>query len=320
MLSMTLAMLLVPFAQEPATVPEPPPAAPSVIVSETEVPTAPEPDGAGPGHGVVVQRGVRYIDREGVPARRTSLDVHRPADIDRGEPMPVLIFVHGGGWSIGDKARVGSKPAWAARNGWVLVSVNYRLSPDVMHPEHARDVAAAVAWVRANASTFNGDPERIAVMGHSAGAHLAAIVSSDESLLGEHGLTPADLAGVVLLDGAGYNLPRRMKSVPPGRLGDMYAQAFGNDPELWERASPTLQAKPGDSLPPLFCVHAGRRLEARIEGREIVAAWQAADAGATLHHARDKDHASINRGMGVEGDPDTDAVEAFLRGVFGGEP
>jgi len=314
MLLMILAAAFASTQPDPTlpALPEPPAIAePADQARPEEVPAA------DPAPRVVVQRGARYIEREGTPARRTSLDVHRPAVRDRDNPMPILIFVHGGGWSNGDKAGVGHKPAWAARNGWVFVSVNYRLSPDVIHPEHARDVAAAIAWVKANASTFNGDPERIAIMGHSAGAHLAAIVSSDESLLAEHALTPADLSAAVLLDGAAYNLPRRMKIPPNGRLGDMYAMAFGKDPELWERASPTLQAKPGDKLPPLFCVHAGRRIEARIEGREIVAAWQAADAEATLHHAPDKDHAAINRGLGIEGDSDTNAIEAFLRRVFG---
>lgn len=319
MLPLILALLLSPTPAHADTPPAPAPVVEPATEPVVEL-AAPDTDEfhdpAVPDARVVVQRGARYIEREGTPARRTSLDVHRPAVRDRDKPMPVLIFVHGGGWANGDKAMVGHKPAWAARHGWVLVSVNYRLSPDVMHPEHARDVAAAVAWVKANASTFNGDPQRIAIMGHSAGAHLAAIVASDESLLAEHDLTPADLAGVVLLDGAGYNLPRRMKSVPPGRLGSMYAQAFGQDPELWERASPTLQARPGDDLPPLFCVHAGRRVEARIEGREIVAAWKATGADATLHHAPAKDHAAINRALGLEGDTDTAAIAAFLTRVF----
>ncbi|MCC5823046.1 MAG: alpha/beta hydrolase [Phycisphaerales bacterium] len=314
MLSLILAMLLAPAAHASDIAPPAPSHPTAVFIQEPDESAAPEPDEAGP--GVIVQRGIRYIHREGVPARRTSLDVHRPAVIDRDQLMPILLYIHGGGWSIGDKAMVGHKPSWAARHGWVFVSVNYRLSPDVMHPEHARDVAAAVAWVKANARSFNGDPERIALMGHSAGAHLAAIVASDESLLAEHDLTPADLAGVVLLDGAGYNLPRRMKTVPPGRLGTMYAQAFGTDPELWERASPTLQARPGDTLPPLFCVHAGRRVEARVEGREIVAAWHAAGADAALHHAPTKDHMTINRALGTEGDPDTAAIAAFLTRAF----
>lgn len=262
---------------------------------------------------LTVARNIVYIQREGVDERRTSLDVY---PVKAESPAPVLVYIHGGGWSNGDKSMVHQRPAWAQREGWVLVSVNYRHSPEVMHPEHARDVAAAVAWVHANIKDHGGDPARIALMGHSAGAHLAAIVSSDEQLLGEYGLEPGDLVGTVLLDGAGYNLPRRMKVLPPGRLGTMYHDAFGDDPARWEAASPTLQAKPGDDLPDLFCIHAGRRVEAKIEGEEIVKAWTASGARATLHHAPDKDHAGINHEMGVAGDPDTEAVQAFLRRVY----
>lgn len=265
---------------------------------------------------VTVRRGVRYIERAGTPARRNSLDIHRPDGL--GGPAPVLVFVHGGGWSIGDKALVNAKPAWAARNGWILVSVNYRFSPAIEHPEHARDVAAAVAWVHGHAAEFGGDPERIALIGHSAGAHLAAVVACDESLLGEVGMTTDQLAGVVLLDGAGYNLARRMTTLPEsGRLSDMYRGAFGADPDLWERASPTLQARPEDSLPPLFAVHAGLRLESRVESRELAGAWRASGARAEVYHARRKDHGGINKQLGVPGDEDTPPIGAFLRSVFG---
>lgn len=315
MLTLMLAMLLAPAQPPVAALPD---AHPDALVEPEPDEAAPEPLVLDP--GITIQRDIRYTERDGVPGRRNSLDIHRPAAIDPDEPLPILIFIHGGGWSIGDKSRVGHKPAWAAGHGWVLVSVNYRLSPDVMHPEHARDVAAAVAWVRANAGSFNGDPARIALMGHSAGAHLAAIVASDESLLGEHGLAPSDLAGVVLLDGAGYNLPQRMRLPAPGRVGEMYRDAFGTDPKVWELASPTLQAKPGDTLPPLFCVHAGQRLEARIQGRDIVRAWRATGADAILHHAPEKDHMTINRDLGAQGDPDSEAVAGFLSGAFRRHP
>lgn len=273
-----------------------------------------------------VRRDVVYIERDNAPTDRTSLDIYQPAvpgselGADAAETvpalMPVLLYIHGGGWAIGDKARVHEKAAWANRNGWVFVSVNYRLSPAVMHPEHARDVAAAVAWVEVNAQLFGADPSRIALIGHSAGAHLAAIVASDESLLAEHGMSPADLSGVVLLDGAGYHLPRRMASMPDNRLGRMYADAFGDDPALWEQASPTLQARPGDTLPVLFCVHAGRRVESAFEGQELVNAWEAAGAEATMHHARSKNHMTVNRSLGDASDADTKAIEGFLHRVL----
>jgi acetyl esterase/lipase len=267
----------------------------------------------------VAHRDLVYAERPDSESLLTSLDVYVPRE-EADEPRPILVYIHGGGWAVGDKAAVQRKPYWAAGHGWVFVSINYRLSPEVMHPEHARDTAAAIAYVRDHAEQWGGDPENIAIMGHSAGAHLAGIVACDESLLAEHGMTTDQLAGVVLLDGAGYNLPVRMTNLPKfGLLTGRYRDAFGDDPDLWTQASPTLQAQPGDNLAPLFCVHAGDREESRVEGSGLVAAWSNAGATSELYHAPDKDHAGINRRLGQPRDPDTRAIEMFLIGVFAGD-
>jgi len=264
-----------------------------------------------------VRRDIAYIDRPGSDPALTSLDVYTPTKDPDAGLRPILVFVHGGAWAIGDKANVQRKPSWAAANGWVFVSINYRLSPDVMHPEHARDAAAAIAFVRDHAERWGGDPGKIAIMGHSAGAHLAGIVAAEESLLGEHTMTTDQLVGVVLLDGAGYNLPGRMATLPPtGLTTRWYRDAFGDDPNLWVQGSPTLQAQADDRLAPLFCVHAGDRAESRVEGEGLVKAWQGTGARGTLYHAPNKNHSGINRQLGRAGDADTNAIEAFLRGVF----
>lgn len=263
---------------------------------------------------------VVYVEREGSDDRFTSLDIYRPEGLE--SPAPIVVFVHGGGWSLGNKAEsVELKPDWCARNGWILVSVNYRLSPAVIHPEHARDVAAAVSWVHQHAAEFGGDPDRIALMGHSAGAHLAAIVACDEALLEEVGMTTEQLAGVIPLDGAAYNLPERMPQLRRlSLLGRMYRKAFGTEADVWRRASPVLQAQPADALAPLFCVHAGDRKDSETEGLQLVQAWSSSGTRAELYHAPDKNHAQINRLLGTQGDADTLAVEAFLESVFTKNP
>ncbi len=265
---------------------------------------------------VVVQKDVVYIEREGVDEERTSLDVYHHEEIDT--LRPIIVYIHGGGWGIGDKGNaMRFKPGWAIRNGWVLVSINYRLSPDVMHPEHARDVAAAIAWVFEHAEEFGGDAKQIAVMGHSAGAHLAAIVSCDETLLGEYEMTTDQLAAVVLLDGAGYNLPERMESLPArGGAAKMFKAAFGDDPEAWVAASPTLQALPGDQLAPLFAIYADDREIGKSQTTGLVKAWAATGARAEIHHAPDKTHSSLNRRFGVRTDAETKRVDAFLDSIF----
>lgn len=267
-----------------------------------------------------VTRNIKYIDRPGSFDFFTMLDVYKPTTRSTGvgEPMlrPILIYIHGGGWAIGDKSRVSEKPDWAFRNDWILVSVNYRLSPEVMHPEHARDVAAAVSYVHEHAAEIGGDPDRIVIMGHSAGAHLAGIVASEESLLGEYGLSPADLQGVVLLDGAGYNISDQMSSFfLTGKTREMYEQAFGTDPKLWVQASPTLQAMPNEEVAPLLAVHVPR-LRSRIASIELVEVWNTTQAAATRHIAPSKDHASLNHTMGKINDPDTRVVEEFIKSVF----
>ena len=267
-----------------------------------------------------ITRNIRYIDRPGWLDHFTSLDVYEPSinrSANEPDPLrPILIFIHGGGWALGDKSGVYVKPEWALRNNWVFVSVNYRLSPSVMHPEHARDVSASIAYIRKHASDFHADPDRIVIMGHSAGAHLAAIVATDQTLLGEHKLAPSDLAGVVLLDGAGYNIPQQMNlPMPNPKTLAVFEAAFGTKPTLWVQASPTLQAEPDEDLAPLLAIHVPRTI-ARIQTVELVKAWNATMAEATRHFAPDDDHASINQDMGIKNDPQTRVVESFIRSVF----
>ncbi len=259
---------------------------------------------------------VVYVEREESDPAKTSLDVYVPADVEAD--APVLIYVHGGGWSIGDKSRVGYKARWAVKHGWVFVSVNYRLSPEVMHPEHARDVSSAIDFVLDHAQEYSIDPDRVALMGHSAGAHLVAIVCSDESLLGEHDRSAGEIDALVLLDGAGYNLNEVMPDLPRfGPLQKMYRSAFGeDDPELWERASPSLQADEDDDLPATLAVYAGDREESRHASIELVGTWSAAGCDARVFHAPHKDHARINRELGKAHDEDSEIVGDFIEEMF----
>jgi arylformamidase len=108
-----------------------------------------------------------------------SLDVYAPAG---AENLPVVLMIHGGGWSIGDKANRDvsiDKARYFTSQGYVYVSINYRLSPDVQHPAHIEDVASAVSWVLENIATYGGDPARLTLMGHSAGAHLLLVSAPD---------------------------------------------------------------------------------------------------------------------------------------------
>jgi predicted esterase len=142
-----------------------------------------------------IKRDLRYGEHE-----RHRLDVHTSGQ-PVGDPAPVVLFVHGGGFTGGDKHVPGSPMydhigAWAVRNGWVGVTMTYRLAPEHTWPAGAQDVASAVAWVRASIAAYGGDPDRIVVAGHSAGCvHVASY------LVGQGGGALDGVRGAGLLSG-----------------------------------------------------------------------------------------------------------------------
>ncbi len=140
---------------------------------------------------------------------KQSLNVYRPDKEAKSEALPVVIWVHGGGWRNGDKdnqAGINLCQSWA-NSGLVTVGLDYRLTPAVVHPAHVEDVAAGIDWVHNNISKYGGDPKRVFLLGHSAGAHLVALVATAPSFLQAHELSPkSTLAGVFAIDTASYDL------------------------------------------------------------------------------------------------------------------
>ena len=250
---------------------------------------------------------IPYANRPGTRPHLTSLDLYVP---QTGSGLPVVMWVHGGTWRAGDKGNIGDKPQAFTDAGYLLVSVNYRLSPAVQHPAHVEDVAASLAWIHDHIDRYGGDPARIFLIGHSAGAHLVALVATDERYLAVHGLDLSLIAGVVCLDGL-YEIPARMQqgslaatlNLPP---------VFGNDPEEWWDASPVAHASPGKGMPPFLVVSAGWWGAAQQQADGLASALIAAGVCVDRHHAADKDHAGLNRDLGKAGDPLTSQVLGFL--------
>src|SRR5947207_2134391 len=120
--------------------------------------------------GQTIRRDVPYAGAD--DAKRT-LDVYSPPG---AKNLPVVFWIHGGGWQAGDKSDVKLKPQWFMDKGFVFVSTNYRLLPAVDMATLIRDVATSFKWVHDHAADFGGDPTRVVVGGHSAGAQLAAIL------------------------------------------------------------------------------------------------------------------------------------------------
>lgn len=243
-----------------------------------------------------------------------SLDVYRRPG---ATGCPVIIWVHGGGWRDGDKVgrAIETKRAFAGELGAVLVSVNYRLvTPvgDVRWPLMGDDVAAAVAWVFDHATELGVDPQRVALMGHSAGAHLVSIVATNPPLLEGFGASRADLRCVVSLDTAAFLIADDDRSASP-----LFLAAFGDDPTTLADASPTVQAQEHPEGIPDFLV-VTRGSPARVaESEDFAAAVSAGGAQAQVVDADGYTHNEVNTELGVPGElVVTPPTRDFLQACF----
>ncbi|MEO8619122.1 MAG: alpha/beta hydrolase [Sphingomicrobium sp.] len=224
---------------------------------------------------------------------------------------PILFYVHGGGWSIGDKVAGGaSKGPWANGLGWAYASANYRLVPQATVEQQAADLANALAWLRANAAGQGLDPNRIVLMGHSAGAHLVALLGSDTSYLKAAGVPLSAIKGVILLDGAGYDIPTQ-GSAETNIVKPMYDEAFGTDPVRQAKLSPTRQAAAPNAENWLI-LPIERRADSQAQSRGLASALMTAGAQANVFLVPKESHASLNKGLGEKGDFATEKVETFL--------
>jgi acetyl esterase/lipase len=224
------------------------------------------------------------------------------------------MWVHGGGWHVGDKGNntITTKAAWFTGRGTVFVAINYRLaSPEggeVMWPAMGLDVARAVRWVVDNAESIGADPADLTLVGHSAGAHLASAVAGAPDLLGAVGLD-RDLVGcLVLLDTAGYDLTRPMNMARP-----LVLNAFGTDPEVLADASPVVQLeRHGGSVADTLVVVRGSRSRYLLS-QEYADVVRSAGAAAEVFDASPLDHEDVNRLLGApEDDVVTPVVATFL--------
>ncbi len=253
---------------------------------------------------------LRYAQTKGMDPNLQSLDVYYPNGLSN---RPVLVMIHGGGWYEGDKTNPGvalTKAKYFTGQGWVLVSINYRLTPAVQHPAHVQDVAAALAWVSNNISNYGGDPGQISIMGHSAGAHLAALVATDERYLKQAGQDLSLIKHVVLLDGAGYDLPEAVAA--NDSLKSMYLAAFGSDPAVLKDASPVTHIAKGKGIPPFFILYAGKTPSGFEYSEEMFTLLNAAGVPAAKAGIPDKSHTTINSDVGTPGDWMTQQIINFL--------
>lgn len=247
---------------------------------------------------------------------RQVLDVYAP---DGAKNLPVVFWIHGGGWQTGDKTQVQIKPRVFNERGFVFVSTNYRLLPQVEMDVLIRDVAQALGWVHKNISQYGGDPNRIFVMGHSAGAQLAALICIDQRYLKEVGVSFEVLKGCVPVDGDTYDLPaiimtaevrQTVHGLPLPEFG--HRVKFGNDPKKHIDFSAVTHVAKGKGIPPFLILHVAGHPDVTAQARRLAAVLQQADVPTTVFAAPETTHNKLNADLGLPDDPATKALFKFL--------
>lgn len=233
-----------------------------------------------------------------------KLDVYLPA---RPQGAPILMMVHGGGWRRGDKTNTGvidnKVSFWVARQGYIFVSVNYRLLPEANPLQQADDIMSAIAFTQKHAREWGGDPDRLVLMGHSAGGHLVALVAANPAKAAQQGAGP--WRGTVVLDIAALDLETRMK----GRPSRLHENAFGNQADMWREASPLAQLTP--QAAPFLIVCSSQRNVSCTQAKAFVdTAQRLGVAASVLPQALS--HGDINKKLGIPGSY-TAAVDEFIR-------
>lgn len=250
--------------------------------------------------------------------KRQVLDIYMPDDT-KGKNLPVMFWIHGGGWQVGDKSDVGLKPKVFTERGFVFVSTNYRLLPEVTMIDLIRDVARSLGWVHRNIANHGGDPKRIFVGGHSAGAQLAALICTDDRYLKQEGVSFGVLKGCVPVDGDTYDIPKIIMTAEHRRTlygGKMYSfghrQKFGNDPEKHVDFSAVTHVKKGKGIPPFLLLYFSGNPDTRAQAEILAKNLNAAEIPARAFGKSDTNHSRLNNDLGKPDDPATEALYKFL--------
>ena len=234
---------------------------------------------------------------------RQKLDIYAP---ENASGVPVLVYIHGGAWKIGNKKMVDNKPKFFTSRNWIFVSANYRLLPDGKHPANVQDVASALAWVHDNIGKYGGSADRIILCGFSAGAHLTALAGLDSTYLINAGKSLAVIKAVILLDNPVADVIEEAK----GSSHDRMIETFGPDQEMQRSASPVSQIS-ATGVKPLFIIAYSGGMAAyspmsdkdfKLQATMLATALEKAGAKAHLFPHESLNHTELNRNFGSSAD------------------
>ena len=242
--------------------------------------------------------------------QRQQIDVYEPSDAV--DDLPLVLFIHGGAWQMGSHKRVQSKPTHFNRNSIFFASAGYRVLPEASVEEQAKDLGLALQALVGQAGIIGFDKQKVVLMGHSAGAHLAALLATDPQYAGE---AFGSIKGVVLLDGAGYDVPANIE-IAQFQARQLYLDVFGDDVEGQKKLSPVTHVG-GPDAPNWLALYVEQRAPAKLQAEALVAGLTNAGHSAKAIPIAETDHGRMNREIGMEaGTAQTEAIDTFLAEMF----
>lgn len=264
---------------------------------------------------------VSYKTIQEIDVKFNELDIYYTDQLER--QRPVVVYVHGGAWSIGDKAsQLDHKINLFRSLDYIFVSINYRLSPNppellnpdrIKFPVHNNDVAEAIKWVHDNIQNYGGNPQKIALLGHSAGAHLVTLTGTNSLFLNQKGLSLSNIKGVAAIDTEGYDVNENVKG---GLLSEWYINAFGLKEEDLISASPIEHLNSKETYPNFFIAKRGSA--SRLNTANVfIDALKENNISIMEIDGSIYNHEGINDAIGAPNETVvTPALKAFLQNCF----
>ena len=282
-------------------------------------------DSPAPTGEVVAYRDLGYAPPPGVESDLATLDVFR---VDDGQVRPLVLLVHGGSWASGDKAGFEENIVpWWLEQGYVAAPVNFRLAskfneaPVVKPADQARDIAAALAWIMTQAETYKIATEDVVLLGYSSGAHLVALLASDETYLQQAGLSETQVSASISLDVHAYDVPYALTlmvgSVVESNI-PVIKHLFGSTETEQLQSSPIAFVDGWAARTLLISVDEDVNDEtthgyivSKAAQRYVTALTEAGHQAETFHDSTET-HASLVGGFGAPGDAVTEVVKTFI--------
>ena len=249
---------------------------------------------------------------------RQAVDIYTP-EKPSSDPLPVMFWIHGGGWQAGDKNDVALKPKALTERGFVFVSTGYRLLPEVTMDELTDDIAKSLGWVYKNIAKHGGDPSRIFVGGHSAGAQLAALMCTDDRYAKRESVPFRVLQGCIPVDGDTYDIPKIIMTaelrhavygLPQRTFG--HRQKFGNDPKKHLDFSAVTHVAKGKGIPPFLLLYFSGNADTRAQAERLESVLKEAGIAAKSFGKPNTYHVLLNDDLGKPGEPATQELYKFL--------